>query len=199
MATAGAACGLHPLDSFGVTGTALSWLSSYLSNRTQVVRMGQSSSSPASLETGVPQGSVLGPILFFIYVSPVGLLVSGQNILQHQYADDTQLYQWRNYSQWCSGKILFAGTVLSPSPSPFPLPSPSPPYSPPPTPLPLLPIPPPSPFPSPLPLPCPPCAAVVRRGRAPLAALDAAALCSGGPGVSPPGKILRSQIAVGEF
>jgi hypothetical protein len=78
--------------SFGVTGTALSWLSSYLSNRTQVVRMGQSSSSPASLETGVPQGSVLGPILFSIYVSPVGLLVSGQNILQQQYADDTQLY-----------------------------------------------------------------------------------------------------------
>ena len=98
--------------------------------------------------------------------------------------------------QWCSGKILFAGTVLSP-----PLPLPLPPFpSLPPSPYPLpLPISPPSPFPSPLPLPCPPCAAVVRRGRAPLAALDAAALCSGGPGVSPPGKILKSQIAVGEF
>ena len=81
-------------------------------------------------------------------------------------------------------------------PSPFPSPPPYPPrlLSPPP-PLPLYPTSP-SPFPS---LPSPPCAAVVRRGRASLAALDAAALCSGGPGVSPPGKILRSQMAVGEF
>lgn len=78
--------------SFGVSGSALSWLSSYLSNRTQTVRIGQSSSSIANLVSGVPQGSVLGPVLFSIYISPIGQIVSGHGISHQQYADDTQLY-----------------------------------------------------------------------------------------------------------
>jgi len=78
--------------SFGITGTALSWLSSYLSNRSQVVRIGQSSSPPTCLDSGVPQGSVLGPILFSIFVAPIGKIVSDHGILHQQYADDTQLY-----------------------------------------------------------------------------------------------------------
>ena len=78
--------------SFGITGPALSWLASYLSNRTQLVRIGQSSSPPVRLDSGVPQGSVLGPILFSVYVSPLGNIISSQNILHQQYADDSQLY-----------------------------------------------------------------------------------------------------------
>jgi hypothetical protein len=78
--------------SFGISGTTLSWLSSYLSDRTQLVRIGQSSSSPAHLDSGVPQGSVLGPLLFSIYISPVGNIISNFGILHQQYADDTQLY-----------------------------------------------------------------------------------------------------------
>ncbi len=78
--------------SFGIRGLALSWLSSYLSNRSQLVRIGQSSSSLVPLSSGVPQGSVLGPILFSIYISPLGQIISDQNILHQQYADDTQLY-----------------------------------------------------------------------------------------------------------
>ena len=78
--------------SFGVSGSALSWLSSYLSNRSQIVRIGQSSSSITNLVSGVPQGSVLGPVLFSIYISPIGQIVSGHGISHQQYADDTQLY-----------------------------------------------------------------------------------------------------------
>lgn len=78
--------------SFGVSGTALSWLKSYLSNRYQTVRMGQSSSPEVLLTTGVPQGSVLGPILFSVYISPVGQIASCHGLRHQQYADDTQLY-----------------------------------------------------------------------------------------------------------
>jgi len=49
---------------FGVSGTALSWIQSYLQNRTQCVKLGQHRSSETTLEIGVPQGSVLSPLLF---------------------------------------------------------------------------------------------------------------------------------------
>jgi retron-type reverse transcriptase len=69
--------------SFGISGTARSWLASYLSNRSQFVCIGQSSSLPVSFDSGVPQGSVLGPILFSVYISPIGKLISNFDIL-HQ-------------------------------------------------------------------------------------------------------------------
>jgi exonuclease III len=77
---------------FGVSGTALSWIISYLSNRTQLVTLGKLSSSPQACESGVPQGSVLGPLLFTLYVSPMASLLSQLGVSQHQYADDTQLH-----------------------------------------------------------------------------------------------------------
>ena len=55
--------------SFGVTGTVHSWIQSYLCGRSQSVRIGGHSSSVTSCSMGVPQGSVLGPLLFFIYTS----------------------------------------------------------------------------------------------------------------------------------
>jgi len=70
-------------NSFDVTGLALSWIRSYLSNRSQCVAMGTSQSNFVSLNTGVPQGSVLGPLLFFLYTSPVGQLISSYGI-SHQ-------------------------------------------------------------------------------------------------------------------
>ena len=49
---------------FGITGTALTWINDYLSDCTQKVKIGNTESSPAVLAQGVPQGSVLGPILY---------------------------------------------------------------------------------------------------------------------------------------
>ena len=76
----------------GITGTALSWFKSYLSNRSQSVKIGDTSSKSHVLEYGVPQGSVLGPILFTIYTTPLGDIIRQNDTDFHVYADDTQLY-----------------------------------------------------------------------------------------------------------
>ena len=58
---------------FGVSGAALQWIESYLSNRSQYMMVGGERSSLKSLDVGVPQGSVLGPFLFSVYTSPPSL------------------------------------------------------------------------------------------------------------------------------
>jgi len=77
---------------FGINGTALNWLRSFLSNRTQYVAVGGHQSNSTCCETGVPQGSVLGPLCFSMYVSPVSDVINAHAIQHHQYADDIQLY-----------------------------------------------------------------------------------------------------------
>ena len=57
-------------STFGCTGTVLGWFESYLSNRTQSVFVNDIQSAPSNLKYGVPQGSVLGPILFTMYTQP---------------------------------------------------------------------------------------------------------------------------------
>jgi hypothetical protein len=76
---------------FGISELAFSLLSSYLSNRSQSVNVGQTFSHILPLLRGVPQGSVLGPLLFTLYTTPLGHLLS-DTIQYHFYADDTQLY-----------------------------------------------------------------------------------------------------------
>jgi hypothetical protein len=77
---------------FGLCGTALQWLRSYLSGRTQFVKLGRHSLVSMPCESGVPQGSILGPLLFTTYVAPIGRLIQSFGCGNHQFADDTQLY-----------------------------------------------------------------------------------------------------------
>ena len=82
---------------FAVTDTALNWLRSYLTNRTQAVTVGNpllegSRLAFVLLKSGIPQGSILGPILFTIYTAPIGSICRNNHVEFHLYADDTQLY-----------------------------------------------------------------------------------------------------------
>ena len=77
---------------FGVTGMTLNWLQSNLIDRRHYVKLGHYCSATVSGSTGVPQGLVLGPLLFADYVSPVGDLVKSHGVDHHQYADDSQLF-----------------------------------------------------------------------------------------------------------
>ena len=76
----------------GLTDKVHQWLASYLDGRTQQVKVGESLSKPKQLIMGVPQGSVLGPLLFSIYYQPVTPIVRKHGCSYHVYADDTQIY-----------------------------------------------------------------------------------------------------------
>ena len=68
---------------FGVTGKALGWVQSYLLRRTQVLKIGTERSSSRNLFCGVLQGSVLGPILYYMYTSPLTDIISKHNMKHH--------------------------------------------------------------------------------------------------------------------
>ena len=79
-------------DWFGLDGIVLLWIKSYLSNRKQKIKIGDSFSEAVILLFGVSQGSVLGPLLFTLYTSPLSQVISKFNVTHHLYADDTQIY-----------------------------------------------------------------------------------------------------------
>ena len=82
---------LHFIVFIGIHGTALQWYSSYLSNRTQTVSINNLKSDLAPVFYGVPQGSVLGPVLFVLYTTPLSDVTERHAIHHHSNADDTQL------------------------------------------------------------------------------------------------------------
>jgi len=76
----------------GLTGNTSKLLKSYISHRYQCVKIEQTTSKLSKLVCGVPQGSVLGPLLFCLYLLPLSHILKFHNMDYHIYADDTQLF-----------------------------------------------------------------------------------------------------------
>lgn len=81
---------LSTLSELGISGAAHAWIASYLTGRSYQVAWRESVSSPRALTTGVPQGSVLGPLLFSLYTKSLGSVITSHGLSYHCYADDTQ-------------------------------------------------------------------------------------------------------------
>ena len=75
---------------FGIRSTALQWFRSYLLGRNQCVVANNSASSSSPFMSGVPQGSVLGPVLFVLYTTSLSDIIANQSVNHQLFADDTQ-------------------------------------------------------------------------------------------------------------
>ena len=73
---------------FGFTDAVLQWFSSYLTDRTHYVSLSNHCSVFAPVHSGVPQGSILGPILFTMYVKPLSAIIDSCSIKHHSFTDD---------------------------------------------------------------------------------------------------------------
>ncbi len=112
---------VHKLSSYGLGGNLLDWIKDFLTYRTQNVRIGNTLSSERPVISGVPQGSVLGPILFLFYINDITLLKNNDSTQIMVFADDIKIFSKTTNSQppiipgthRPLGKIL-AATAFSP-------------------------------------------------------------------------------------
>jgi len=80
---------LHKLNRYGIRGIANKWVESYLLNRSQYVQIQNNKSICLNVKCGVPQGSILGPLLFLIYINDIS---NSANVNILSFADDTTIY-----------------------------------------------------------------------------------------------------------
>ena len=78
------------LEVYGIRGKLLQWIKSFLTNRHQKVVLSGVSSNWSTMYSGVPQGSVLGPLFFNIYVNDIPSIIDSQTLI---FADDTKIYR----------------------------------------------------------------------------------------------------------
>ena len=83
---------LYKLQKYGINANCLSWFQSYLNNRKQIVKCNNKLSVPCNLTIGVPQGTILGPTLFILYINDFSTFVDP--VICLRYADDTSLVAW---------------------------------------------------------------------------------------------------------
>ena len=93
---------------YGISGQAQIWFSFYLQNKHQFTKIKDTLSDKVTFSYGVPQGSVLGPVLFILYTTPLSSIISSFDINHHPFADDTKIlifYQFqtlRNVLRKCN-------------------------------------------------------------------------------------------------
>ena len=97
---------------YGISGTCLSWFCSYLSNRRQSVAIANYISPTKELHYGVLQRSVLGPILFVLYIQPLSSLIKQHSLSVHLLADDIQI-ETSNHPQHVHCDISSVETSIS--------------------------------------------------------------------------------------
>ena len=76
---------------FGFTDTVILWFSCYLTDRTHYISLSNHCSAFAPVHSGVPHGSIHGPILFTMYIKPLSAIIDSHSIMHHSFADDLQL------------------------------------------------------------------------------------------------------------
>ena len=87
---------LVKLEAYGITGNIARWIRDFLFNRQQIVRVSEELSETIEVKSGIPQGSILGPILFTIFIND---LPDGVHSICKIFADDTKIYNSQNKSK----------------------------------------------------------------------------------------------------
>ena len=82
----------HKVEKYGITGNIIGWIKSFLSERTQHVIIKSAEWNPAPVTSGIPQESVLGPILFVLYINDMPEVVDKDSFL-YLFADDTKVFR----------------------------------------------------------------------------------------------------------